>query len=62
MFALLVGDGVRLTWCGIATSLAAPLALLAGSGAAYDGLVVAALALWLLAFVTSWPHRGYAQL
>lgn len=43
-------------------TLGAPLALAAGSGAAYDGLVVASLALWLLAFVMSWPHRGHARL
>lgn len=62
MSVLLVSDGVPLAWCGIATALGAPLALAAGSGAAYDGLILASLALWLLAFVTSWPHRGYARL
>jgi len=62
MSVLLDGNGVRLAWCGIATALGAPLALAAGSGAAYGGLILTSLALWLLTFVASWPHRGYARL
>lgn len=59
---LLVGDGVWLGWAGIVTALGAPLSFAAGFEGVYDGLILASLGLWALAFVISWPARGHARI